>query len=66
MWLRDSLPSRCPTARIITYGYNSAMDVPEDQVSHDVLYGHANTLVVKWTDFQEEVSHPFGIAQLLC
>ena len=34
MWLRDLLPSQAPEARIMVYGYNSALIGPNNSVSN--------------------------------
>lgn len=59
MWLRDYLPKDAPNARILTYGYQSALQ--SDSIS--VLEDHTNKFVHKLVDMRDasEVSksnHP--------
>lgn len=49
MWLRDYLPKDAPNARILTYGYQSALQ--SDSIS--VLEDHTNKFVHKLVDMRD-------------
>lgn len=49
MWLRDYLPKDAPNARILTYGYPSALQ--SDSIS--VLEDHTNKFVHKLVDMRD-------------
>jgi alpha-beta hydrolase superfamily lysophospholipase len=37
MWLRDSLPNRFPSFRVLTYGYNSQLAKSESFQDHEAI-----------------------------
>jgi hypothetical protein len=45
LWLRDLLPKDIPTARILTYGYDSDPGKVFESASTNMVHHHATTLV---------------------
>jgi len=55
LWLRDLLPDKVPTARILTYGYD-ANTRGKAQLTNQTILDHAETLVTKLVLFRKETS----------
>jgi len=52
LWLRDLLPSKIPTARILTYGYD-ARTRGHVQLSSQTLFDHSETFLAKLALFRQ-------------
>ena len=49
------MPEKCPTARILTYGYD-ANTRGKEQLTNQTIYDHAETLLAKLVLFRKKTS----------
>lgn len=51
-WLRDLLPAEVPSARVLSFGYNSDPARWQEPASVNMIHHHAQTLVAELVSFR--------------